>query len=481
MPKQTSDRKQTPVSTLTTVETKPPADKGAEKDICRVFVSRKTTDRQIFGRASANRKKLKTFAPGRLQIFDADEIKPGQDWRKKIRQEIQKADILLLILTRPARKDFDWPLYEAGLFDSLRGDKRLVCIYPKKKDPKKKGGPPDQLADIQGVEATEANLRDFLVRLFTDSEFTNTETPLNADVYEAFPEQIDAIARETYEDVNGVQGEGIYSVSYVNPYIQLLLPSGTKKLTGDTQIKSNMRSLRTLFKLRKEPPESEYWTWAQIEESVDFGREDPQQFNRAWMREAEAAIEKLLKGKSEDHQIHSRFIAKDSRIWSPEIEIWRAYDNGIKTVDVTFSPDVQDEWLQKAKAPVALAANLNLAVRIRHDLIETYLRRLPHWEDGDESHFLELSDLVSTVERNGFFIRWLTKDAWAEAFDIDDTEKVIKMEKDFGQKIYPKLHKALDEKKVKEASDALKLWHTNNTDFLSIGIPQYTRLLKLDT
>ncbi|MDJ0710717.1 MAG: hypothetical protein QNJ14_10015 [Woeseiaceae bacterium] len=447
----------------------------SSKNTCHIFISRKTTDAHILGRRTANREKLLAWANDKLTIFDAALIEPGNLWRSRIREEIERADILLLVVTRPSQRDFDWPLYEAGLFDSLQGNRHLICIYPEGSKP------PDQLADIQGVEATEANILDLLTKLFEDASFTNTSEPLSPKVPKAFDEELRAIAKETYQDISGVRDSSACEVQYLNPYLQLRLQPGAKRLTPDTEIKSNMRSLRTLFKLRKRPPDREFWSWHDIEKAVDIGDDDPMDFNVQWMREAEEVINKMLAGKAEDRQISDRYIARDKRVWTPEIEIWRAYDDGRRTIDITFSPDTRDEWLKKARAPVALAANLNLAVRIRHDVIETYLRRLPHWRDAKKDRFEELESMLLAIERDGFFIRWLTSEPWAEAFDFEDADRVADLEMEYHKDVRPKLFKSIKDCDVMKTVKALRLWRNNNAEFLKVAIPRYTKLLRLES
>lgn len=487
MATQSSDSKKTPAPNLTTVDTQQLAPEILPDEVCRVFISRKTMDQDIMGDATEDRRQLVSLVgkasdgkTDRLQFFDAELIPLGVDWRRKIRAEIKRADILLLVLTKPAQDHFDWPLYEAGLFDSLREDGRLVCFYPEY------GEPPDQVKDMQGVKASQKNILKFLKNLFTDNEFTNTLTPLKSDAFDTFSDLMIKIATRVYERINGA-GDALPEVTYANPYIQLILKPGSSMLTEDVEIKSERVPLRTLFNLNMKPrlgdnrTSKDHWTWGDIEEAVDLGDKDPMNFNELWMREAEAAVRLLLQGKSEDRQIRGRFIAKDDRIWGPEIQISRAYNNGMMTVDIAFSPGLQEVWLKKAKAQVALGANLNLAVQIRHDLLETYLRRLPHWQDGEADRFSELKEHIQVVEQEGFFIRWLTKEPWEEAFDPDEVEKVVGLERAFGENIHPKLRAALEDRNVKEATAALKLWRDNNAEFLSIGIPQYTKLLRLET
>ncbi len=150
----------------------------APTTICRVFVSRKTTDRLV---SEMRRRTLMNWAPKRLKFFDAAKIEPGAKWRDTIRKELSQANIFFLVLTNPAEDDFDWPLYEAGLFESLEEEdrRRIICIYADSRE-----CPPDQLGDIQGVKATEPAILDLLTRLFQDEGFSLTAEPLNEGLTE---------------------------------------------------------------------------------------------------------------------------------------------------------------------------------------------------------------------------------------------------------------------------------------------------------
>ena len=89
----------------------------AATDTCHVFISRRTVDQDVFGEHILN--KLKVLAKGRICFFDAREIDPGQDWVKRIGEELEKASILFLLLTGPPDADLDWLFYEAGWFKGL--------------------------------------------------------------------------------------------------------------------------------------------------------------------------------------------------------------------------------------------------------------------------------------------------------------------------------------------------------------------------
>jgi hypothetical protein len=82
------------------------------------------------------------------------------DWRRAIRSRLAKSHLLLLLFTAPSR-NWDWCLYETGLytrFEKLEKNEvsSVVCLF----DPGHAS--PSPLADLQGVPANTDKLRAFL-------------------------------------------------------------------------------------------------------------------------------------------------------------------------------------------------------------------------------------------------------------------------------------------------------------------------------
>lgn len=143
-------------------------------DEYRIFISHKEEDQEI---AVAVKTALSQFS-GDLEFFISGEsIAAGEDWKAVLRQELRDSDLLLLLFTEPTRK-WDWCLYEAGLFTKLdqEKDEPVVCMYSPEH------GPPSPLMTIQGVPASVADVSNFIEKLFTTTDITRREKPLNANV-----------------------------------------------------------------------------------------------------------------------------------------------------------------------------------------------------------------------------------------------------------------------------------------------------------
>ncbi|MCP4203924.1 MAG: TIR domain-containing protein [bacterium] len=445
---------------------------------CRIFVSRKQSDRDVFGKEI--QEDLETIGAGRLEFFDDTDIEFGDKWRQKIREELDKANVLWLVLTKPAKKEFDWPLYEAGLFEDLEdgSQERVVCLFPDE------GKCPSQLNERQAVKANPDSLFKLLKDLFTKKHFSGTVQPLNP---KAKDKDLQAIAKKISDLVNGIADPNeIRSVSHGNKWIELVCPKSLDSLSPDVEVESDERSLGDLFDLQPKPVRGETWKWSQIEEAAKL-EGDPKGYNLLWIEELRNEIAAKMnpdpKHRHRSKQLTGRYLGKDGKLYRPEIELCREYADGRLKLELTFSEQVHGSWLRPTPL-VALAAMINLASRIRHDLIEPHLKKLPRWQlrDDNQARFEQLNSLKESIERDGFFINMLTQEAFLEAFDghPDENLRVAKLQQEFGKTIEPQLRKAVSDLDVELTQKALRAWKENNREFLDIGINVYRRGLGLE-
>ena len=156
---------------------------GSSVSKYRVFISHKQPDEAS---AIAIRDALAQFS-GDLEFFiSGDNIHAGEDWNERLRTELRDSDLLLLLFTEPTR-DWDWCLYEAGLFTRLDGDAHepVVCIYPPG------GEPPSPLVSLQGVPGALDSAASFVRSFIKTTDITRRESALNPNVTD---EQITAAA-----------------------------------------------------------------------------------------------------------------------------------------------------------------------------------------------------------------------------------------------------------------------------------------------
>jgi hypothetical protein len=125
----------------------------------RVFVSHKHDDHDF---ADTVKKTLEHLSgSGRIECFvSGSDLSAGSDWNAKIRSQLLKSHLLVLLFTEPSQ-NWDWCLYEAGLFSSLGAaeDPSVVCLYHPQ------GASPRPLSNLQGVPVQPEAVQQFLTQL----------------------------------------------------------------------------------------------------------------------------------------------------------------------------------------------------------------------------------------------------------------------------------------------------------------------------
>ena len=456
-------------------------------DTCRVFVSRRREDGLIFGTETDVLSDLEVLGRDRLVFWDMAKIDIAKPWRAEIDEQLLNSHLLLLILTLPALDDFNWPIYEASRFGGMHhpNRRRMVCLYPAGQSM------PDVLGDIQGVTAELGAVRDLLLRMYTDSDFTDTKEPINGKVRK---ETVTDLAQQICDAINGPFVDEIQFSEYINPYLQVdfCFPKERRKeaLEDQDQLQSIIKngrvspiddSLEKMFGLQPNNRQRQRWTWGELNEEIAKGvSEDPQKFNRQWMEELEAMVENHFAGYASNRQIEGGFLASDGNVWQPEVEKICSYKSGRVSVELSFSPRPHQSWMRNDDTPAAgLAANLMLGSRIRQQLIEESERLFKTWSDDPDAvpkGVTELRRLVNGLQRDGFFIDRLTRGSLAAAFDEGDRKVLRKIDQEFRENIGGPLHRALEACDVDELEKAIRRWKVNNTNFLRIALRRYSKI-----
>jgi len=98
---------------------------------------------------------LREVIPG-VDIFRAEDIEKGGDWREAINAELAAAKCFIMLYTNP-ELDWSWCFYEAGAFVTTgRKRRRVFCLHPCTVDP------PSPLANLQSVKAEQADIEKWI-------------------------------------------------------------------------------------------------------------------------------------------------------------------------------------------------------------------------------------------------------------------------------------------------------------------------------
>lgn len=124
-------------------------------DKFRIFISHKHDDHE----AAVGVAKALEALSGKIKCFvSGSSLAAGSDWNAEIRSQLLVSHLLVLLFGEPS-KNWDWCLYEAGLFNRLGDEHSVVCLYPAQ------GASPRPLATFQGVPVEREAVRRFLEQL----------------------------------------------------------------------------------------------------------------------------------------------------------------------------------------------------------------------------------------------------------------------------------------------------------------------------
>lgn len=154
----------------------------------RVFVSHKHDDHSL---AETVKTTLEGLC-GRIECFvSGSDLPAGSDWNAEIRSQLAKSHLLILLFTEPSR-NWDWCLYEAGLFTSLgvAEDHSVVCLY------RPQNPLPSPLKNLQCVPVEAVLLQRLLTQLCKETWRVAKEWRLGALVPRIPQESIEGASDE---------------------------------------------------------------------------------------------------------------------------------------------------------------------------------------------------------------------------------------------------------------------------------------------
>ncbi len=158
-------------------------------DRFRIFVSHKHSDAKL---AKVVQDQLEALSPTFECWVSGEDISSGSDWGKAITVALSRSHLLLLLFTAPS-SNWDWCLYEAGLFiqfaNAADEDVRsVVSLF----DPS--GAGPRPLASVQGVPAQPESIAKFLRRLCNEPWEVSDEWRRGSIASEIEAEKIESAA-----------------------------------------------------------------------------------------------------------------------------------------------------------------------------------------------------------------------------------------------------------------------------------------------
>jgi hypothetical protein len=157
-------------------------------DVFTVFISHKHEDHAL---AVEVKKNMQGLNPKLIDCFVSGvDITAGMDWRRQIRSVLAKSHLLVLLFTAPS-KNWDWCLFETGLytrFDQTEA-RSVICLFSPGE------ASPSPLADLQGVPATADKVCAFLELLCRRTWEISDDWRRGALAPKIAPDLVEAAAR----------------------------------------------------------------------------------------------------------------------------------------------------------------------------------------------------------------------------------------------------------------------------------------------
>ena len=161
-------------------------------DVFTVFISHKHEDHAL---ALEVKTALERLNPKLINCFVSGvDILAGMDWRREIRTVLAKSHLLVLLFTAPS-KNWDWCLYETGLYTRFDQNeaRSVVCLFSPGE------ASPSPLANLQGVPADVDKIRAFLDPLCRRTWEVSDDWRRGALAPEIAADQVEAAARTIAE------------------------------------------------------------------------------------------------------------------------------------------------------------------------------------------------------------------------------------------------------------------------------------------
>ena len=373
----------------------------------RVFFSYKKKDEAA---AVAVVTELRKYAGNALQIsYQADFSQQiaGKQWRQTIRNEITHANWFILLLPDPS-DDWDWCLYETGLFDrNPTSADRLICLHHPETTI------PSPIRDYQAIRATDTEVEKFLRMVFVEDNPIPGMQPINPSIQNDIPE----IAKRI---VNAIRPPRKCLVTDpIEPYVRLRIDDAARftdamDLDNATILDANADAL-DIFDFRQKPGK-----WGELRSGIH----EPQSDGR-WREELFHVVRKAAQGRKFT-PIQAVFHASNGKAYRPVLSALERLGNKrgpIESYQITFAEDVSTMNVSGMPTDLAtLATILRMTFRFRWEVLEKYGRKEIREEDVEQ-----IENAITRMETDADSRGIVDQEAILKLFRADAAERLLQM------------------------------------------------------
>lgn len=428
-----------------------------------IFISHKKEDKAT---ALGIRDILKGFDDDENPMVDfhlSEEIFGGDKWYEWITSKLKSSNLLILLFTDPTL-DWDWCLYEAGLFDLMDGDhhRRTICLHSTAT------GPPEPLKHIKVFSAKSTDIEQFLSQLFIGTALTDLERPI-ASWLNKVPEKLEKAAADVSKLIDRKPVVSKWHTRYMIIHVKDPETIQQDRIPPDAKVETNQQTLE-LFN-RKEGINGE---WKDLEEKARSGED------QRWLNELAGAIKAVSKGDIPE-PIQALFHPlRGTVMYRPILYRVDKLADGSMKFKILFCEDVSWQVQDAPAKQRSLLTSLVMATRFRYELLKKYLDH-----DGKliarepkEDLCQNIHQVVLDIEAEAASRGLLDKQSLMENFEsVEDRQAVSKMfEEWYG--IRGQLFEDLTEIKCDSIEQNLQKLDAMNSHFLLIAVQRFQKLLE---
>jgi TIR domain len=417
----------------------------------QIFVSHKSKD---FEKASAVERALRMFTD-EVQFNIAENIPKGNDWSNWIKEKLSVSDILLLLYTDPT-EEWDWCLYEAGLFTPLNSDdyRRVICIYAQDSDP------PRPLGLLQGVRATKEEIRKLLRTLLMTNELVPHRPPLRPGLQE---DALDAPAAEIAKLFSPTVRRAVDLI----PRLSVRVPHAASfedDLPADAVVELRANAGEIVANLFLDST-----TWGALRAAV------PRQEGTFWLDELARAARAVAHGQR-PAPISSTFrAATGAQIYRPVLLNVEIKGDQPLLFSVGLVPEYAPEADFIGDESGRVFHLIRIATRFRWEILEPFMRRAPRLRDGEARQIFckQLKESILLIEAESERAGYLEQDNVIRAFEEPEDIELIERLYEQWYREREDLMQAVDDIDIERIVSNLKSLKQANVRFMEMSTRRY--------
>lgn len=425
-----------------------------------IFISHRHDDRAIALRIREELEALDDQDHPCLKFFLSEDILGGANWYKWIKERLVEANLLLLLFT-DSSKNWNWCLYEAGLFDRLEDSyrRRIICLHSSHTTP------PGPLQNLQAFNATPPSIRKFLKQLFVGTELLGIKTPLAKWLLQV-PKKLEEVSQTISQLINRVPEKTNYFNKYL--FIEVEDPTTLREdsLPSNAKVLANNETLAIFDKLPG------IYTWGEIEEKAR------QNEDQRWLKELAEGIYMAARGEIPtpiQAIFHSR---RDAKLYIPNLYRADTKADGSIEFKVLFQEEVSWQLYKVPEQMRCLITSLLMATRFKYELLGNYRPKIANGNTSQlfQKYCMEIRQVIEQIEGEATSRGLLERANLVESFTGRDREEVDGMYEQW-YNIRNKLYLALktyDHNIIRKSFETLE---TINRRYLELATQRYHEMI----